>query len=436
MENVAVIGSGIAGLAAARALVATSGTCRVSLFEAASQFGGHAHTVDVTLEGKTCAVDTAFLVYNRRNYPLFSALLAELGVASTPAEMGFSVQAPAQGLEWCGSSLNGLFAQRRNLLRHDFWLLLADIARFNRSARLAARDGTAPVDQTLGAFLDEHGFGPRLRQGYLLPMLACIWSCSPRQALDFPLAALLRFCAQHGLLQITGRPQWLSVQGGSREYVRLMVRGQRDARLQSPVRSLRRGADGLWLQTDAGPELFKRVVLACHSDEAVRLLGDGATAQERSVLGALRYQTSQAVLHTDASVLPQRQAAWAAWNYAAGEPSAGVCLHYLLNRLQALPWKQPLLVSLNPLRALNPRSVIQRFEYAHPVLDSAALAAQTQLVQIQGRQRVWFCGAYAGNGFHEDGLRSGLDAAQGVLDALAGNLGLRAHEVARPRLWA
>ena len=432
MHRIAVIGSGVAGLAAARRLAETPGGHRVTLLEAGGHFGGHANTVDMTLDGVSQGVDTGFLVFNHRTYPLLTQLFEELQVPTAAAEMSFSVQVPqadgGEGLEWSGSSLGSVFAQRSNLLRPRFLKMLAEILRFNRLATHIAREGDeAGLHSSIEVFLDEHGFGTAFRQDYLLPMMGCIWSCPTDQMLRFPVATLIRFCHNHGLIQVSNRPQWYTVRGGSRQYVRRMLSalqqdGNHEARLNAPVLGLRRVAHGVLLQMAHGTEHFDAVVLACHSDQALRLLGLDATPQERSVLAAIRYQPNQAVLHTDASVLPSRKAAWAAWNYEraadAGRDQTGVCLHYLINRLQPLPWQQPVMVSLNPVRPIDESKVHARIEYSHPVFDLAAIRAQAQVGALQGLRRTWFCGAWCGYGFHEDGLRSGLDAADALLDAL------------------
>ena len=434
MHRIAVIGSGVAGLAAARRLATAPGGHAVTLLEAGNHFGGHANTVDMTLDGVSQGVDTGFLVFNHRTYPLLSRLFEDLQVPTAAAEMSFSVQVPQAngrpGLEWSGSSLDGVFAQRGNLLRPRFLKMLAEILRFNHLATRIAREGDeARLHSSIADFLDRHGFGTAFRQDYLLPMMGCIWSCPTDQMLRFPVATLIRFCHNHGLVQVTNRPQWYTVRGGSRQYVRRMVAtlqsdGRHAARLNAPVLGLRRVPHGVLLQMAHGTEHFDTVVLACHSDQALQLLGADATPQERSVLGAIRYQPNQAVLHTDTSVLPQRKAAWAAWNYEraadAGRDQAGVCLHYLINRLQPLPWQQPVVVSLNPVRPIDDRQIHARVAYSHPVFDLAAIEAQAQVDALQGQHRTWFCGAWCGYGFHEDGLRSGLDAADHLLNALPG----------------
>ncbi|MEO8079012.1 MAG: FAD-dependent oxidoreductase [Caldimonas sp.] len=420
MKRVAVVGSGIAGLAAARRL---SGSARVTLFESADWFGGHAHTVDVTLGGVTHGVDTGFLVFNERTYPRLIRLFDELGVATAPAEMSFSVQARTGGLEWSGRSLDALFAQRRNLVRPAFWHMLVDIGRFNRLTMAIAEGragpSQAPAGQSIGEFLDANGFSASFRDHYFLPMIGCIWSCPTGQMLKFPLATMIRFCHNHGLLQVTGRPPWRTVRGGARHYVRRMLEPVADRRLATPVRTVRRRAGGgIDVGTDDGTERFDEVVMACHSRQSLALLAD-PTALEREVLGAIGTQRNRAVLHTDATVLPQRRRAWAAWNYerapTAELEDGAVCLHYLINRLQPLPFTTPVIVSLNPLAEPAAGTVQGDFVYEHPVFDAAAIAAQARLPQLQGHADTWFCGAWTRHGFHEDGLASGLDAADALL---------------------
>ena len=423
MKRIAVIGAGISGLAAARQLV--GGAHRVTLFEAATHFGGHAHTVDVTLNGVSHGVDTGFLVYNERTYPRLVRLFEELDVPVAPSDMSFSVQIPGSGLEWGGRNLASVFAQPSNLVRAAFWRMLSEVARFNALATRLARDESLDrLDQPIGAFLEEHRFGIAFREAYLLPMVACIWSCPTAQMLAFPVATLIRFCHNHGLLQVRDRPQWWTVSGGSREYVRRIVAALPDVRLTTPVRQIKRLDAGVLVATDDASTLFDEVVLACHSDQALQLLGDAASADERQLLGAIGYQPNRAVLHTDASLLPTRRAAWSAWNYesaATDRPGAAgndrVCLHYLLNQLQPLPWRNPVIVSLNPIREPDARCVLREFDYAHPVFDIAAIAAQRRLPEIQGRRRTWFCGAWTGYGFHEDGLASGLAVADALMRA-------------------
>jgi len=419
-RRIAVVGSGIAGLSAAWSLAPDA---QVTLFEASSHFGGHTHTVDVTLDGITHGVDTGFLVFNHRTYPRLVRLFAELGVETAASDMSFSAQSLPDGVEWSGRNLLTVFAQPHNLLRPAFLGMLRDIARFNRLATaLAERGGQTRLDEPIADFLDRERFGQAFRDWYFLPMIACIWSCPTDQMLRFPLAPLIRFCHNHGLLQVRDRPQWHTVRGGARNYVRRMLPRVQDARLNTPVRSVRRapagsGLAGVWVATDGGQERFDEVVLACHSDQSLGLLAD-ASAAERSWLGAIRYQPNRAVLHTDHALLPRRRLAWAAWNYErsadTGREQAAVCLHYWLNRLQPLPWTKPVIVSLNPLREPDPARVLARIDYSHPVFDLAAIDAQRRLPEFQGASHVWFAGAWTGYGFHEDGLASGLAAADAL----------------------
>ena len=420
MRRVAVVGSGIAGLSVAHGL---AGRAHVTLFEAEAYFGGHTHTVDITLDGITHGVDTGFLVLNERTYPQLLQMFRELGVEIAKAEMSFSVRSPgtggAAGLEWSGCNLNTVFAQRCNLLRPGFWRMLADLLRFNKVAtELAAGGGVAALDQPIGAFLAQHRFSDEFRDWYFLPMIGCIWSCPVDQMLQFPMATMIRFCHNHGLLQVADRPQWYTVAGGARRYVEKMLPAIPDARLNTPVRSVRRSANGaVLITTDAGGEHFDEVVMACHSDQSLALLAD-PTKVEAEVLGAIRYHRNRAVLHTDVSLLPKRRLAWAAWNYerAAGgaRDATAVCLHYLLNRLQPLPFSTPVVVSLNPLTEPRAGTVHGEFDYAHPVFDAAAIAAQQRLPEIQGCGHTWFCGAWTRYGFHEDGLMSGQTVLRGL----------------------
>jgi uncharacterized protein len=407
------------------------------LFERETCFGGHAHTVDLTLpdiQGKPRAhgVDTGFLVYNERTYPQLIQLFKDLGVETAASDMSFSVQLPgglngrSGRLEWNGSTLSTVFAQRRNLLSPRFLGMLKEILRFNRVCTNLAVSGDAEaMAEPLGDFLERHRFSPSLRQGYLLPMIACIWSCPQDQMLRFPVATLIRFCHNHGLLQVENRPAWRTVAGGSRHYVDAIVKQLPDARTSSGVTAIQRSDQGVRVTTARGTETFDAVVMACHAPQTLRLLGHGATPQERAVLGDLRTQANVAVLHTDTSVMPRARLAWAAWNFERAEPERAaradaqqVCLHYWINKLQPLPFEQDVIVSLNPLKEPEPARVHGRFEWDHPVFDAKAIAAQRQLAQLQGQSRTWFCGAWCGFGFHEDGLRSGVEAARGVMLSL------------------
>jgi predicted NAD/FAD-binding protein len=413
-RRVAVVGSGISGLATAWLL---RDTHQVTLYESALRLGGHTNTIEVTVEGQRFPVDTGFLVFNRRTYPNLCALFERLGIASVPSDMSFSARIETLDLEWAGSNLDTVFGQRRNLLRPAFLSMVRDILRFNRETTgLAA--GTVIADtESLGDFLVRRGYGRPFRDWYLLPMAAAIWSCPTEAMLAYPLATFVRFCHNHGLLQIMNRPQWLTVKGGGREYVHRMAADLVDVRVATPVVAIRRGEDGVHIFAADGVERYDDVVFACHSDQTLAILGNQATVAERAVLAAVGYQPNRAVVHTDASLLPQRRKLWSAWNYAAGAQTEGhtpVAVSYLINMLQPLPVQTPVIVSLNPFQAPAPDKVIAEIDYAHPVFDQRAVAAQSCLPDIQGRDRLWFCGAWGRYGFHEDGLRSALAVVAGM----------------------
>ncbi len=419
--EVAVIGSGISGLACAYRLRQSGHT--VTLFEAADYFGGHTHTVDVTLGGLTYGVDTGFLVFNYKTYPNLVKLFDELGVETVATDMSFSVKYPLaqRTLEWSGGSLNTVFAQRRNLFNPRFICMLRNIMRFNKEATaLAATPMNEELAQSLGDYLMRHDYSAEFRDWYLLPMAGCIWSCPTAQMLAFPLATFVRFCHNHGLLQVNGRPQWHTVKGGARHYVDKILATIPDKRLNTPVHAVSRiHADGrlqMCVDSANSSELFDHVVLAGHSDQSLNLLQD-ASPSERRLIAAVGYQPNRAVLHTDASCLPKNKSAWSAWNYQSkGENEPQVCVHYLINKLQPLPFSESVIVSLNPIDEPDPSRVIASFDYAHPVFDSAAIDAQQNLDLIQGQHNTWFAGAWTGYGFHEDGLKSGLAVAQAIND--------------------
>ena len=429
--KIAIVGSGISGLAVAHKL---RGLADITLFEAGNYFGGHTHTVDVTLPGPggmvTHGVDTGFLVFNERTYPHLIALFAELGVDTAKSDMSFSVQVPgakAGGpLEWSGSTLSTVFAQPSNLMNPRFLRMLRDVLRFNQLATdIAVRNAEAELMQPLSAFLHQHRLSEEFRDWYFLPMLGCIWSCPTDQMLQFPVATMIRFCHNHGLIQVSNRPQWWTVTGGAKHYVEKIISHVKDKRLSTPVQTIKRSADGVQVTSNGQEEHFDKVVLATHSDQSLALLSD-ATTEEHTTLGAIRYQANRAVLHTDTSVLPRQRRAWAAWNYERGanssQEASRVCLHYLLNMLQPLPFAQSVVVSLNPVREIAPEYVHGSFDYAHPVFDLAAIRAQGQVEALQGQHHTYFCGAWTGYGFHEDGLKSGLHVARllhGLLPARA-----------------
>ena len=425
-KRIAVIGSGISGLSAAYHL---RNQAAVTLFEAGSYFGGHTHTVDVTLPSPqgmvTHGVDTGFLVFNERTYPGLIGLFAQLQVQTFASDMSFSVQTPRasgkRAMEWSGSNLNTVFAQRSNLLSPTFLGMLRDVLRFNTLANaLADRGQDHALMQPLGEFLETHKFGSAFRHWYLLPMLGCIWSCPTDQMLQFPVATMVRFCHNHGLIQVVNRPQWFTVTGGAKHYVEKLLQHIPHTHLQTPVERVERNDVGVRVFTAGGAEDFDGVVLACHADQALSLLAQ-PTPHEQALLGAIRYHPNKAVLHTDTSVMPKKKLAWAAWNYERATDleleSSRVCLHYWINRLQPLPFSQDVVVSLNPVRAIDPSKVLGEYDYAHPVFDLGAIKAQSQLPSLQGHQNTWYAGAWMGYGFHEDGFKAGRDAASGILAA-------------------
>ena len=423
-KKIAVVGSGISGLAVAHSL---KGHADITLFEAGSYFGGHSNTVDISLPTNkglvTYGVDTGFLVFNERTYPNLINLFAELGVETALSDMSFSVQAPQvwgdEALEWSGSNLDTVFAQRRNLLRPRFLKMLADVMRFNKiCTRIAEAQKENEMRQPLSEFLKHHDFNEAFLNWYFLPMMGCIWSCPTDQMLKFPVATMIRFCHNHGLIQVTNRPRWFTVMGGSRNYVQKIVNEVPDKRLNSPVQLIERDESGVRVVTEGRAERFDEVVICTHSDQALQMLKTPSQAEQMH-LSAIRYQDNVAVLHTDESVLPSRQKAWAAWNYERaadeGQESARVCLHYLLNKLQPLPFEQAVVVSLNPIKPIDPAKIISSIEYAHPVFDLAAIDAQQHIHEIQGQHHTWFAGAWMGYGFHEDGLKAGLGVARELL---------------------
>ncbi len=431
--KIAIIGAGIAGLGCAHALARDVGPeHRVTLFEAAERLGGHTNTVDVALDGVSHPVDTGFLVFNERTYPRLITLFRELAIPMAASDMSFSVSAAehlGQRLEWAGTNLATVFAQRRNLASPRFLRMLADLLRFNRHATRVAEgredaDGVSLVD-----FLDRHRFSEAFRRWYLLPMAAAIWSCPTAKMLAYPLTTFVRFCHNHGLLQISDRPRWFTVRGGARQYVERIAARLHDVRCGEPVASVvpdPRG--GLVVASRHGRERFDHVVLACHSDQSLRIFAD-ADREQRALLGAVRYQPNRAVLHTDERLMPHARRAWAAWNYLsddAADGARGVSVTYWLNRLQPLPFARPVFVSLNPLTEPRAESVIAEFDYAHPIFDDGAIAAQRALPHAQGRRGVWFAGAWTGHGFHEDGLKSGLAVAAALRARVPASLPLAA----------
>ncbi|MCS6853765.1 MAG: FAD-dependent oxidoreductase [Elioraea sp.] len=412
-ERIAVIGAGIAGLSAAWLL---RDVHDVVLYEAEPRLGGHADTQEVEVAGEPVAVDTGFIVYNEVNYPNLVALFSALGVATEPSDMSFAVARLDRDFEYAGGSFAQLFADPRNAASPRFWGMLRDVLRFYRRAPsvLSAADDTL----TLGAYLERERFGAAFVQDHLLPMGAAIWSASVEGIRDFPARAFVQFFHNHGLLRLSGRPRWRTVTGGSRRYVARIAAALGDrVRLGRRVVALRRDETSVWLLREGDvPERFDRVVLAVHGDQALALL-DPATEAETQILSAVRYQENRLVLHTDPALMPRRRRVWSSWNYlSAGEAdeTRAVCVSYWMNRLQNLKTRLPLIASLNPFRDPNPASVLVERVYRHPQYDRAMLQAQKALPAIQGRDRLHFCGAWCGYGFHEDGIASAIRVAEAL----------------------
>ncbi|MBF2717634.1 FAD-dependent oxidoreductase [Agrobacterium vitis] len=411
-KRIAVVGSGISGLSCAWLL---SKGFDVTVFEAENRFGGHANTVNVAGPNGPVAVDTGFIVYNDRNYPNLVALFDHLGVPNQASDMSFAASLDAGRFEYSGCGLAGLLGQRSNAIRPRFWRMVADIMRFYREAPLLLerQDLTAA---TLGDYLDLEAYSNAFIEDHLLPMGAAIWSTTAADMRAYPLNAFVRFFINHGLVTLKNRPQWRTVTGGSREYVlRIKQATNADFRANDPVKAIIRSALGVKIVTQSGyQDRFDQVVVATHADETLALLDD-AQGLERALLGCFDYTKNVAVLHSDTRLMPKRKQVWASWNYIGEERKSGegpLCVTYWMNRLQGLDASLPLFVTLNPSRDIDESKVHQVFNYAHPLFDAKAIAAQRQLWQLQGRNRTWFCGAHFGSGFHEDGLQSGLAVAE------------------------
>lgn len=406
--KIAVVGGGVAGLGAAWAL---NPAHEVTLYEANEWLGGHAHTVDVPTGDSVTAVDTGFLVYNERTYPHLTRLFDHLGVRTKASEMSFSFSLDER-LEYAGSGL-GLFAQASNLRRGRHWRMARDILRFRR---LGPRMLEAAGSATVGSLLDRFGFSTGFQDDYLLPMGAAIWSARIRDIRDFPARTFLQFFANHGLISISDRPEWRTVDGGSRQYVAKLTSSFGDRiHLNRPVAAVHRHFDGVTLRTtDGTAHEFDQIVFATHSDQTLAILGDTATPMENKALGALPYELNRAILHRDSSLMPNRRRVWSSWNYATtstGREQRQASVTYWLNRLQSLPTQYPLFVTLNPIRDPDPDLVMDEYEYSHPQFSAEASEAKQRLSLMQGANQTWFAGAYLGYGFHEDGLQSGFNVA-------------------------
>lgn len=389
---------------------------RVTLIEADTRPGGHSNTVDCEVDGVDVAVDTGFIVYNPPAYPNLTALFSHLEVPTAPSDMGFAVSMGNGAYEYAGSSLTQLVGQPSNLLSPGHWRLMRDIPRFFRTA--LAKLPTLSEDMTIAQFLKAEGYSDYFLERHLLPMAGAIWSATPGDMRDYPAKAFLKFFNNHGLLKITGRPLWRTVKGGSREYVSRLIRsGLFETRLRTPVTSIRRGPDTVTIRARSGEEqVYDDVVIAAHADQALAMLSD-ATPEEIRLLSCFRYSRNRAILHRDDRLMPKRRKLWSSWNYLSELPPFSAttsAVTYWMNKLQPLPVEAPLFVSLNPLEEPRLESVMAEFDYTHPIFDPAAMAAQRELWKIQGLKRTWFCGAYWGSGFHEDGIQAGLAAAEAL----------------------
>jgi predicted NAD/FAD-binding protein len=410
--RVAVVGGGISGLGAAW-LISRDPDHQVVLFERDDRLGGHTHTHKVQMDGREFNVDTGFIVYNNENYPLLKRLFDELGVATQPTQMSFSVQDGRSGLEYNAAGFGSLMANPRNLLDQKFLKMLGEIKRFYKEAHhLLETEGAGP---TLGEYLREQNYSPMFVDDHLLPMVSALWSAPPSQIMNFPGKYLIRFMRNHRMLQVKGRPEWRTVTGGSARYIELMSKGWKvQTRLGAPVLKILRDDDVVRLVTDDGEERFDQVVLACHSDQALGLLGD-PSEQEKAILGAIPYQENEAVLHTDARLLPKKKKIWAAWNaYVPAQPGNNCTVSYYMNLLQNLDAPEPLIVTLNRTAEIDPARIISKMRYQHPVFTRKSIDAQNQRVKINGQRRTWFTGAYWRYGFHEDGLRTAVSVAKAL----------------------
>ncbi|MDD1779640.1 FAD-dependent oxidoreductase [Enterovibrio sp. ZSDZ35] len=416
--RIAIIGSGISGLTCAHYLHREHD---ITVYEANDYVGGHTATIDVEVASGKYAIDTGFIVFNDRTYPNFQTLLSEIGVSAQETEMSFSVRNEDNGLEYNGHSVSSLFAQKRNLFNPRFYGFIAEILRFNKEARASysqAAHGNGLTEQTLGEFLSQRGYSEYFCQNYILPMGAAIWSSTLSDMRAFPLKFFLRFFQNHGLLDVTNRPQWYVIPGGSREYVRKLIPPFEDRiRLGADIRSVVRSENEVTINTAENAEKFDQVIFACHSDQALALL-DGATFDETNLLSSIEYQNNEVVLHTDEAMLPTRKAAWASWNYHLGiqdnRETRPAALTYNMNILQGIKSPETFCVTLNQTDSIDPSKILRKFVYAHPVFDQKCIDAQGKRHVINGHNNTWFCGAYWYNGFHEDGVRSALDVINGI----------------------
>lgn len=407
--NVAVVGTGISGMSAAWLL---SQGHHVTVYAADKRVGGHSNTVTADLDtGESIPVDTGFIVYNEMNYPNLTAMFDHLGIDTADSDMSFAASLRDASLEYAGTDLNGLFGQRRNIVRPRYWRMLADLVRFYKTAPKALADHETE-NMSLGEYLQRHRYSDAFIVDHLLPMGAAIWSTTAEDMKAYPIRAFVRFFMSHGLLNLTARPQWRTVQGGSRNYVDVLTKPYADRIVLDDVMRIQRSPNSVVIETASGrKERFDHVVVATHADEALNLLDD-ADGLEHELLGKWQYTANRAYLHTDASLMPSNRRVWASWNFIEGQEDDQLCVTYWMNQLQPLATQQNVFVTLNPVHEPDPASVLQTIDYTHPYFDNAALETQPRLWNLQGRRNTWFCGSYFGYGFHEDGLQSGLAVAE------------------------
>jgi uncharacterized protein len=454
--KIAIVGSGISGLSTAWHLMEMSKQkLDITIFEKDDRLGGHTNTIDITLDGIQAPVDTGFLVCNERTYPLFIPFLQKIGVPLVATDMSFAVSVGPHQFEWCGSNLSGLFSQPSNAFSLRFWRMLKDVLRFNKEATQMAQsfvddnpELTQAMQMPLREFLLGKGYSEAFRDDYLVPMAAAIWSCPTKSMLEFPVGSFVRFFHNHGLLQVTNRPRWFTVPGGAKQYVQkiqaLVLAAGGSIKTNAGVTRITRNGPvdahpnqmhraHITLETLTSKETFDHVIMACHSNQSLKLLAD-ITHAESQVLKAIPYQANIAYLHTDEQLMPKRRQAWAAWNYLSqkrgSDQEQSVSVTYWLNRLQPLPFKTPVFVSLNPITTPRPETVIQAIGYEHPVFDGASTQAQAALLSVQGTKNTWYAGAWTGYGFHEDGFASGKLAAQALMHRLAADSVRQDHPVA------
>lgn len=415
--KIAIIGSGISGLTAAYYLKPHAD---ITVFEKASRLGGHTATVDVNIKGSTYPIDTGFIVYNERTYPNFIRLLDELGVKTKKTDMGFSVSAAVNGLEYSGAGLNGLFAQRKNIINPNHWKMIFDILRFNKEAPLHIKNNTIDQDMTLGSYLNQYHYSDAFRDYYLIPMGAAIWSASTDAMLQFPIQFFIQFFNNHGLLQVLNRPQWYVIDGGSNQYIAPLTDSfKNDIRLNSDIRQITRHVNHVVIEMANGTsETYDHIVLACHSDEAISLLSDPCPL-EKEIVGSIPYQNNEVVLHYDEALLPRNKLTWSSWNYLLHSTKQDkATLTYNMNILQGIKAPVTFCVTLNDTNRINKDKIMAQFNYAHPVFNQHVMQSQRRWNEVNGIKNTWFAGAYWRNGFHEDGVFSGIKAANGLLSLL------------------